>query len=93
MAKMAILMAEWERRAILTRVNAGIEAARKRGVHLGRPRRDIDVEKARELMAGGAGLRATARELGLSHRTLARALEGGAKPLPKKRPSTPRKPQ
>lgn len=75
MAKMAILMAEWERKAIRARVRAGIAAARLRGKHLGRPRRPVDVAKAKKLMGRGLGLRATARELGLSHRTLRRALE------------------
>jgi DNA invertase Pin-like site-specific DNA recombinase len=37
MAKMAILMAEWERNAIRARVRAGIDAARRRGQHLGVP--------------------------------------------------------
>ncbi len=85
MAKMAILMAEWERKAIRARVRAGIEAARRRGQHLGRPRRVIDLERARELMAGGYGLRGTARELGIAHRTLGRALQVARKPSPKGR--------
>ncbi len=95
MAKMAILMAEWERKAIRARVRAGIDAARKRGVHLGRPRREVDVLRARKIMGAGVGLRATARKLKLSHRTLARALEkrlrGGAKTLPKTRRAKQRK--
>ncbi len=74
MAKMAILLAEWEKKAIGTRVRAGIEAARRRGKQLGRPRRTIDVVRAKRLMAKGLGLRATARKLGVAHRTLARAL-------------------
>ena len=82
MAKMAILMAEWERKAIRARVRAGIEAARRRGQHLGRPRINIDLVKARRLRARGRGLRETARALGISHRTLGRALMGVAqKPL------------
>jgi DNA invertase Pin-like site-specific DNA recombinase len=86
MAKMAILMAEWERRAIGDRVRAGIAAARRRGVHLGRPRRHVDVDRARMLMAAGQGLRSTARTLGVPHRTLARALAAVArKPRPRRR--------
>ncbi len=80
MAKMAILMAEWERKAIRARVRAGIDAARRRGQHLGRPRRVVDLERARELMAAGRGLRATARALGVAHRTLGRALGVAQKP-------------
>ncbi len=79
-AKMAILMAEWERKAICARVRAGIEAARLRGKHLGRPRRAIDVEQARGLIAAGQGLRATARALGVPHRTLGRALRVAQRP-------------
>ena len=94
MAKMAILMAEWERKAIGDRVRAGIAAARQRGIHLGRPRRDVDVARARRLMRGGLGLRATARRMKLSHRTLGRALLVVAqKPRSKRARRKPRKPQ
>ncbi|MCG8423400.1 MAG: recombinase family protein [Proteobacteria bacterium] len=75
MAKMAILMAEWERKAIRARVRAGLEAARRRGIKLGRPRRAIDVARARKLIKSGQSIRATARELGVPHRTLRRALQ------------------
>ena len=75
MAKMAILMAEWERKAISARVRAGIEAARRRGKHLGRLRKEVDVKRAQKLLAKGQSQRATARELGVSRRTLARALD------------------
>lgn len=93
MAKMAILMAEWERRAIGDRVRAGIAAGRRAGVHLGRPRRAVDVAKARRLMNQGLGLRATARRLELSHRTLGRALLTVAqKPRSKRAQRAPRKP-
>ena len=92
MAKMAILMAEWERRAIGDRVRAGIEAARRQGIHLGRPRLEIDVARAQRLMLGGLGLRATARRMKLSHRTLGRALSRVAqKPDSKHARSGPRK--
>jgi DNA invertase Pin-like site-specific DNA recombinase len=80
MAKMAILMAEWERRAIRARVRAGIEAARARGQHLGRPRRVVDLERAQALLATGLGLRAIARELAVPRRTLSRALGVAQKP-------------
>jgi len=75
MAKMAILMAEWERKAISARVRAGIDAARRRGKHLGRPRQDVDVVRAQRLMSKGLSQRAVARELGVARRTLVRALE------------------
>lgn len=73
MAKMAILMAEWERKAIRGRQRAGIDAAREKGVHLGRPRLEVDVDRARTLVEGH-GLRGAARVLGIPHSTLGRAL-------------------
>jgi DNA invertase Pin-like site-specific DNA recombinase len=84
MAKMAILMAEWERKAIGARVRAGIDAARRRGKHLGRPRNDVDVLRARLLLEEGKSHRAVARELGVARRTLTRALERVARKPPAK---------
>ena len=75
MAKMAILMAEWERTAIRSRVRAGLAAARRRGIPLGRPRRLIDMARARELLDAGHSVRAIARALDVPPRTLRRALE------------------
>lgn len=75
MAKMAILMAEWERTAIRSRVRAGLAAARRRGTPLGRPRRFIDMSKAHDLLQAGYSVRAIARALDVPHRTLRRAFE------------------
>jgi DNA invertase Pin-like site-specific DNA recombinase len=75
MAKLASVFAEWERSAIKDRVTAGIAAARKRGVQLGRPRRAIDLGQARELLAGGATLKGAARRLKVPVRTLRRQLD------------------
>lgn len=69
-------IAQFERELIGERVRSGIAAARARGVAFGRPRVDVDVERAVDLMNEGASLRAAARELGVSARSLGRALGG-----------------
>lgn len=74
-AKVIMLVAEWERIGIRERQRAGIAAAKRRGVQLGRPRRPVDVGAARELLSRGNSSRAAARALGVSARTLTRALE------------------
>ena len=74
-------LAEFERELIRERVRAGLAAARRRGKHLGRPHRVIDIERARALLAARVGVKETARRLGVSPRTLRRQL-GGRKPGP-----------
>lgn len=70
-------IAEFERDLIRDRVLAGIRRARAKGRHLGRPRvHRVDVERAAELLAGGASLRAAARALGVPHVAVSRALAG-----------------
>ncbi|MDR3409511.1 MAG: recombinase family protein [Formivibrio sp.] len=64
--QLGVLMAvaEFERAIIKERVNAGIAAARNRGVRLGRPATlDKRRDEVMELKAKGLGLRAIAREL------------------------------
>jgi len=46
-------MAEFERELIRGRVTAGIQAARKRGARLGRPRTYVDPAKIKVMRAGG----------------------------------------
>jgi hypothetical protein len=59
-------VAEFERAIIRERVNAGLRAARERGVRLGRPATNGQhTEAVRRLRAEGKGIRAIARELGL----------------------------
>ncbi len=67
-------VAELERELIRERVRAGIAAARKRGQHIGRPRRFVDIVRARHLMEHGKSLRRTARVIGVSPSVLSRAL-------------------
>jgi DNA invertase Pin-like site-specific DNA recombinase len=66
--------AQFERDVLVERTVAGMAAARRRGKRVGRPRRHVDVERARELLAEGRPERAVARELGVGYGTLRRAL-------------------
>lgn len=70
--------AELERALIAERTRAGLEAARRRGVHLGRPPKltAAQIEQARiELSAGTASIGELANRFGVVPRTLHRALE------------------
>lgn len=66
---------EFERGVLIERTKAGLDAARRRGVKIGRPRVDVDVDRALKLRATGKSLRETARLLGVGAATLHRALE------------------
>jgi DNA invertase Pin-like site-specific DNA recombinase len=66
--------AEFERSLLIERTRAGIEAARRRGAQIGRPRVHIDVERAVALRAQGRSIRQVARTLGCGAATLHRAL-------------------
>lgn len=58
--------AEFERQVLISRTRAGIEAARRRGAVIGRPRVALDVAKAHQLRSGGASYRDIASQLGVS---------------------------
>ena len=66
--QLGVLMAvaEFEKSIIVERVNAGLKAAKARGVKLGR-RETLSqhAERVKALLAAGKGVRAIARELGL----------------------------
>ena len=70
-------LAEFERSLIVERVNAGIASAKKRGKHIGRPRKltPEQIAHAREAIEGGlqtpAGI---AGSLGVDHSTLWRSM-------------------
>ncbi len=69
-------LAQYERSLIQERVQAGLEAAKRRGRFGGRPRR-LDAEKieaARALIASDTNITATARSLGIPRSTLVDAL-------------------
>lgn len=70
-------LAEFERSLIVERVTAGIAAAKKRGKHVGRPRKlsSEQVAHAREAIASGIQTAAGMAELlGVDHSTLWRSL-------------------
>jgi DNA invertase Pin-like site-specific DNA recombinase len=69
-------VAELERELIRERCVAGIQAARRRGVHLGRPRLHFDVERAAELRASGMSFKEVAAILGVSVGKVHGALKG-----------------
>ncbi len=78
-------LAEFERSLIVERTQAGLQAAKRRGVKLGRkPKltREQAVH-ARQLIDGGANPRTVARSFGVARSTLYRHLPGGsAAPTP-----------
>ena len=66
---------EFERDLIRDRVIAGIRRAKAQGRRLGRPRRyEVNLDRARELLAGGQSLRAVARSLGVHPSAVSRAV-------------------
>jgi DNA invertase Pin-like site-specific DNA recombinase len=65
---------EQERARLIERTKAGLERARRKGSKIGRPRAKFDLERARELRAGGKTLRQVAAEMGVGPATLHRAL-------------------
>lgn len=75
--QLGVLMAvaEFERGIIKERVNAGLAAARQRGVQLGRPATiNGRASEIRKLKAKGLGLRAIARELRMPPSSVHKAL-------------------
>jgi Resolvase, N terminal domain len=69
-------LAEDERQRIVKPANDGRAAARKRGVHMGRKPKLTDLQRrvARERVGKGESARAIAREWGVAHTTVARAV-------------------
>jgi DNA invertase Pin-like site-specific DNA recombinase len=73
MYQMLGVFGEFEREIIRERVNAGLARARAQGARLGRPRVAGAVEaRIRELRAGGAGIKAVAKRLGVGVGTVQR---------------------
>ncbi|VVB63105.1 Uncharacterised protein [uncultured archaeon] len=67
-------VAEFERAIIAERVKAGMQAAKNRGRHCGRPRARVDLPLARKLRSEGKPLRQVAALAGVSLATLSRVL-------------------
>jgi len=73
---MLAALAEFERELIVERTKAGMNAARRAGVRLGRPPKltEDQIEAARVQIASGGSVTAAAAGLGVHPTTLARAL-------------------
>jgi DNA invertase Pin-like site-specific DNA recombinase len=67
--------AELESQILAERTRAGLDEARRQGARLGRPRVQVDIERAVELRASGKSLREAARILNVGAATLHRALK------------------
>jgi putative DNA-invertase from lambdoid prophage Rac len=66
--------AEQERARLIERTKAGLATARRKGKRLGRPKKRIDLDEARKLLADTGSVRAVARAMKLGLATLQRAL-------------------
>jgi putative DNA-invertase from lambdoid prophage Rac len=75
-------VAEQERAHLVARTKAGLERARRRGVHLGRPVARVDVVLARSLRAQGLSIRDVAKALRVPTTTLHRAIGRSEKGVP-----------
>lgn len=71
---MVASFAEFERDILRERTRAGLAAARKRGVKLGRPRVHVDIDRALDLRDRGQSYAQIARTLGVGATTVRRAL-------------------
>jgi putative DNA-invertase from lambdoid prophage Rac len=68
-------MAEFERDLIKERVSAGVAAARKRGVRLGRPHTSVSADKVKALRDTGMPWRQVAKKLKVGTGTAVRAFQ------------------
>lgn len=66
----------FERERLVERTRAGMDRARRQGKQIGRPRAQVDLQKALQLRQQGLGLRPVARAVGCSTATLSRLLAG-----------------
>ena len=73
-------MAEFERALIRERVSAGIQAARRRGARIGRPKAYVSSAKVRELRTQGMPWREVAESLGVGLGTAYRAIQTASAP-------------
>ena len=67
-------VAELQREIIVENVRSGLQAARRRGETLGRPRVMVDVARALAMKASGSSYRDIARALGIGVGTIHRAV-------------------
>ncbi len=84
-------LAEFERSLIRERTSAGIRAARARGVRVGRPKVDLDLDLAIEMRTAGKSYKAIATNLGVSvgliHKALTAAVQKTSADRAPKRPT------
>jgi DNA invertase Pin-like site-specific DNA recombinase len=75
-------LAEFERELIRERTTAGMKAAKRRGVHVGRPRKlaPDQLDMAAQLIAGDRSQREVAKALGVAVSTLREGMKGQARP-------------
>ena len=73
-------LAEFERELIRERTTAGMKAAKRRGVHVGRPRKlaPDQLDMAAQLIAGDRSQREVAKALGVAVSTLREGMKGQA---------------
>ncbi len=93
-ANILAVLAEFERGLIRERCVAGLAAARRRGVRVGRPPVRFDLEAARDLREAGASYKAIATRLGVSVGVVHKALTAVQKPPAQEasdRPVSPRR--
>ena len=69
------ILYDLERQLISERTRAGLERAKAEGKQIGRPRKDIDVRKLKELYEKGYPLKWIAKELGVSASTVKRRMK------------------
>ncbi len=69
-------MSEFEKELIRERVMSGLQAARRRGEKLGRPRVRVDIARALSMRSQGKSYRDIARTLGIGVGTVHRAIKG-----------------
>jgi DNA invertase Pin-like site-specific DNA recombinase len=67
-------IAEFEKSLIVARTVSGIEAARKRGAIIGRPRVAVDADRVRALRASGLSWEKVSAETGVARATCQRAV-------------------
>lgn len=67
-------ISEFELDMVRERTRSGLQAAKRRGKRLGRPRVYVATAKARTLLDRGMSLTAVARELGVARGTLSKSL-------------------
>jgi DNA invertase Pin-like site-specific DNA recombinase len=83
-------VAEFERKRIIERTNAGLDRARASGVKLGRPRAHVPMSIAIELQRQGQSIRQIADALHLHSSSVQRALERFKNGTDKSGPKVPR---